>query len=98
MLKLTAVLLFAHAACAAAHAQDAAAGGEIYKEKCAECHGPRMASTGGAADLRELKGDERARFDKAVKEGKGQMPSWDGMLTPEEIDQIWAYQRTRSKD
>jgi mono/diheme cytochrome c family protein len=30
-----------------------------------------------------------------VAEGRGQMPAWQGTLSPEEIDQIWAYVRSR---
>ena len=85
----------------AARAQDQAAvsaGSDIYKEKCAECHGPRMVSTGAAADLRELRADERPRFDKSVTDGKNQMPAWGGILSAEEMDQVWAYVRSRAKD
>ena len=97
MTRPTLIALFFFAA-SPALAQDAAAGAEIYKEKCSECHGPRMVSTGGAADLRELRKDERPRFDTSVRNGKGQMPSWEGQLTDEEIDQLWAYVRSRAND
>jgi mono/diheme cytochrome c family protein len=46
-------------------------------------------------DLKELRPGDRARFDKFVAEGRGQMPAWQGTLSPEEIDQIWAYVRSR---
>ena len=98
MLRAITSALFIFAVTSPAFAQDAAAGSEIYKEKCADCHGPRMAPTGAGADLRELKAGEREKFDKIIKEGKNQMPSWDGQLTPEEVDQLWAYQRTRAND
>ena len=83
----------------AAMAQDRAAieaGEGVYKEHCIECHGERVISPGGAFDLRKLGADERPRFDKAMADGKGQMPSWEGILTTEEFDQVWAYIRSRT--
>ncbi len=86
---------------AKASAQDRAAieaGGEIYKEKCEGCHGARMQATGAGADLRQLRANERPRFDKAIKEGRNQMPSWDGELDDADIENLWAYQRSRAND
>lgn len=73
-------------------AQDAAAiaaGEQLYDENCAACHGEKLRSSGAIPDLRELR--DRARFDKMVREGRGQMPAWQGVLSDQEIDQIWAY-------
>jgi mono/diheme cytochrome c family protein len=72
------------------------AGGEVYTERCAACHGERLRATGAAFDLLKLRPDERERFDRAVNDGKGQMPPWGGVLSPEEIDQLWAYIRSRA--
>jgi mono/diheme cytochrome c family protein len=83
----------------AALAQDRAkiaAGAEVYTAHCAACHGERLRATGGAFDLLKLRPDERERFDQAVNDGKGQMPPWGGVLSPEEIDQLWAYIRSRA--
>ncbi len=41
-----------------------------------------------------LRKDERARFDKSVREGKGQAPAWEGTFTDEEFDGICAYIRS----
>src|SRR5215470_12931646 len=82
-----------------ATAQDRAkieAGAEVYEMHCATCHGERLRNTGAAFDLLQLKPNERARFDEAVNDGKGQMPSWAGVLSADEIDQIWAYIRSRA--
>jgi mono/diheme cytochrome c family protein len=82
-----------------AMAQDRAnieAGAEVYEMHCATCHGERLRNSGGAYDLLQLKPSERARFEEAVNDGKGQMPSWAGVLSAEEIDQIWAYIRSRA--
>jgi mono/diheme cytochrome c family protein len=83
----------------AALAQDRAkiaAGANVYAEHCAACHGERLRASGPAFDLLKLRPDERERFDRAVNDGKGQMPPWSGVLSPEEIDQLWAYLRSRA--
>ena len=82
-----------------AWAQDRAqieAGAAVYKDKCAPCHGERLVNPGSSFDLRKLRADERPRFDKSVTEGKGQMPAWGGMLSDEEMDQLWAYIRSKA--
>jgi mono/diheme cytochrome c family protein len=83
----------------AALAQDrakVAAGAEVYATHCAACHGERLRATGAGFDLLKLRPDDRERFNKAVNDGKGQMPPWGGVLSPEEIDQLWAYVRSRA--
>jgi mono/diheme cytochrome c family protein len=50
-----------------------------------------MSNPNGIFDLRRLRADERPRFDNVLATGKGQMPSWAGVLTPDEMDQVWAY-------
>jgi len=70
-----------------------AAGAEIYAADCAVCHGERLRNPGTSFDLREFRADERARFEQAVLDGKGQMPPWRGVLSDEQRDQIWAYIR-----
>ena len=82
-----------------ASAQDQAlidAGKDIYEMHCAECHGERLINDGTAFDLRTLKADERARFDHSVMNGKGQMPAWQGQLTEDDLDKLWAYIRSRA--
>ena len=89
------VLVFVSAALAQDRAK-IAAGAEVYAERCATCHGERLRATGGAFDLLKLRPDDRERFDKAVNDGKGQMPPWGGVLSSEEIDQLWGYIRSRA--
>src|SRR2546428_11528937 len=98
-LLLASLVIGALTVVSAALAQDRAkisAGAEVYAERCAACYGERLRAIGGAFDLLKLRPDERERFDKAVNNGKGQMPPWSGMLSPEEIDQLWAYIRSRA--
>ena len=83
----------------AAAAQDPAqiAGEALYDEHCASCHGEKLRSSGAVPDLRQLRADERVRFEQMVLEGRGQMPAWEGQLSADEIDQIWAYIRSRAR-
>src|SRR4030095_17050329 len=97
--RLQAGILIGALMTAPAIAQDRAkieAGAEVYEMHCATCHGERLRNTGAAFDLLQLQPNERARFDEAVKDGKGQMPPRAGVLSAEEIDQIWAYIRSRA--
>jgi mono/diheme cytochrome c family protein len=77
---------------------DAAEGAEIYATNCATCHGDELRNPGSSFDLKDLKKSERARFDKSVMEGKGQMPPWRGALTSADMDSLWAYIRANAYD
>jgi len=97
----TSLVLCALTAAHGASAQDRSligAGAEVYQTHCATCHGERLVNTGSTFDLRRLRADERPRFDKATREGKGQMPAWGGVLSAEEFDQLWAYVRSKADD
>jgi len=72
-------------------------GREVYAEHCAQCHGERLTATGAGPDLKLLRADRQAHFDQMVRDGKGQMPAFAGMITDEEIAQIWAYVRSRAE-
>jgi mono/diheme cytochrome c family protein len=81
--------------CMAAFAETPVEIGErLFDANCAGCHGERISNPNELFDLKELRKDERARFDKSVREGKGQMPAWAGVFTDEEFDGIWAYIRS----
>ena len=86
--------------CAVASAQDQAqieAGEALYDEHCGSCHGEKLRSSGAVPDLRTLAADERPRFDQAVLDGRGQMPAWRGQLSEQELEQLWAYVRSRAR-
>jgi mono/diheme cytochrome c family protein len=96
MRRLLIVLALLANSAAPAFAQDGdavAAGQTLYADKCSECHGPRLRNPGTAFDLKKLHADERPRFEKAVLDGKGQMPPWRGVLSSAQLDQLWAYIR-----
>lgn len=99
MLFFLSPLIAALAFAQLAFAQDAAkvsAGERVFSTYCATCHGDNLMSTGQTFDLRKLRADERARFENAVSNGKGQMPPWKGVLSPEDIDLLWNYIRANT--
>jgi len=55
-----------------------------------------LVSTGQIFDLRKLTGSDHVRFENAVRNGKNQMPPWKGVLSDEEIDQVWHYIRANA--
>lgn len=72
-------------------AEDVKKGSTIYSQNCSPCHGPRMLDPQGAFDLRIFPKDDRNRFVTSVAKGKNQMPPWGGLLSPADIDALWAY-------
>jgi mono/diheme cytochrome c family protein len=98
---LTAISLMLAGLSMPAMAQDAkkaAAGERVYTTYCYTCHGENLVNSGQSFDLRRLRKDERARFENAVQNGKGQMPPWKGVVSAEEMDLIWHYIRTLAND
>ena len=82
-----------------ATAQDKAkieAGENVYNTNCAICHGDQLKSSGQFPNLRRLTANDRERFDTTVRNGRNQMPPWKGVLSDDEIDQIWAYIRANA--
>jgi mono/diheme cytochrome c family protein len=73
-----------------------AAGETVYNTYCATCHGDDLVNTGQTFDLRRLKADERPRFENSVRNGKNQMPPWQGVLSSNQIDQLWHYIRAHA--
>jgi mono/diheme cytochrome c family protein len=72
------------------------AGENVYNTRCAVCHGDDLVNSGQTFDLRRLKADERPRFENSVRNGKNQMPPWRGVLSDDEIDQLWHYIRAHA--
>jgi mono/diheme cytochrome c family protein len=85
--------------CGAAAADDAAVrkGAKIYENNCSTCHGDDLVNNSGIAfDLRRLHADEHPRFVNSVLHGKNAMPAWQGKLTDEQIESLWAYIRANA--
>jgi mono/diheme cytochrome c family protein len=66
-------------------------GAELYARHCSACHGAHMADPQAAFDLRTLPRDQKRRFVTSVMSGKNNMPPWGDLLTPEDIEALWAY-------
>jgi mono/diheme cytochrome c family protein len=72
-------------------------GGKIYENNCSTCHGDDLQNNSSIAfDLRRLKSDEHSRFVNSVLHGKNAMPSWEGALTMDQIENLWAYVRAHA--
>ena len=86
-------------ACAGAAAQERAPfppgqikkGADLFARNCVTCHGTRMRNPQGGIDLRTFPRDTRARFVDSVTYGKRNMPSWDDVLKPDDLEALWAY-------
>ena len=79
---------------AAAEEGSSTRGERVYEKNCANCHGDDLQNVSSVAfDLRRLKADEHQRFVNSVLQGKKAMPSWQGALTTQQIEDLWAYVR-----
>lgn len=74
-------------------------GRDLYGRLCAHCHGFDMVSPGTVVpDLRQFPHDQKARFVDTVTYGKNnRMPPWGDVLTPAQIDELWAYVKSGGK-
>jgi cytochrome c6 len=77
-------------------------GADIFKSKCAGCHGADGkgdTSMGKAMHLRDLGSDDVQKQSDAdlvstITNGKGKMPKYDGKLTPDQVKDVVKYIRT----
>jgi mono/diheme cytochrome c family protein len=90
---------------AAAFAADAPGAVEIYKTKCASCHGPDGAGqtpAGKAMKVRDLRSAEvqkesDADLLKSISDGKGKMPAYKAKLSVADVASLVAYIRGLAK-
>lgn len=74
-----------------------ASGGQIFAEQCAACHGAdgKGQASVGAPNLTDSQwiygGGTQSIVDTIHSGRKGQMPAWEGRLTPAEINMMVAY-------
>ena len=81
------------------------AGADLYKAKCAMCHGAdSLAATPMAKNLKVLSFKDaamikapEAQFIASTTNGKGKMPAYKGKLTDAQIKDVVAYIRTLQK-
>ena len=77
-----------------ASAEQVAAGKSVYAYNCLWCHGFSAASSFLVPDLRMMSAERHEAFEDIVLRGalRGTgMPSFEGMLTPEEVSSVRAY-------
>jgi mono/diheme cytochrome c family protein len=90
---------------AAVARDDAKEGEQLWKTKCAMCHGPDGAAgtaMGKKLNMKpvtapEIQKKTDAELAAIVTKGKDKMPPYDGKLTKEQIQQVVAYMRTLAK-
>ncbi len=95
VLGIVAGLMFS----SAAFAQSAA---DLYKSKCAMCHGPDGSKENAAMGIKPLSGADvqkasDADLTAAITNGKGKMPAYKGKLTDDQIKELVKYVRTLKK-
>ena len=72
-------------------------GAGLYTKHCANCHGANgKAILDGAPDLHinQLMSKTDEQLANTVKMGRGTMPSYQGLMTEEQIEDVIAYLRT----
>ena len=73
---------------------------DVFKQKCAMCHGENGAGKGKVPALSSAEAQQKSDADlktvieKGVKTDKGMMPGSGGKLTPEQIDGLVKYMRS----
>jgi cytochrome c6 len=82
--------------------QGSTAGGDVYKAKCATCHGQDgsgntpVGKSLQVADLRSaaVQSKSDAELTQSVTEGKGNMPAFKGNITDDEIHAVVTFVRS----
>ncbi|HXY24689.1 MAG TPA: cytochrome c [Candidatus Acidoferrum sp.] len=77
-------------------------GADLFKSKCAMCHGPdgkgqtAMGKTLNLRDLgsAEVQGQSDADLTNVITNGKNKMPKYDGKLTKDQIGDLVKFIRT----
>jgi mono/diheme cytochrome c family protein len=97
------IVLALASACAGAQGpqyppEQVARGAQLFAMNCATCHGTRMRNPQWAIDLHTFPRDAKARFVDSVMNGKRNMPPWDDVLKPDDVDALWAYVATGDPD
>jgi mono/diheme cytochrome c family protein len=104
--RLSVMMILATLGASAAFAADAAPGAaEIYKTKCASCHGADGGSQTPAGkvmkapDLRSAEVQKRSGADlqQAISNGKGKMPPFKAKLSVADVASLVAYIRGLAK-
>ena len=62
-----------------------------YTGLCVRCHGLNLATNGIGFDLRTFPRDGKERFSLSVRRGLRAMPSFESIITENDVDALWAY-------
>lgn len=103
--KLTLLVLFLFVLALTPALSSAQDGATTFKAKCAMCHGPDGSGKtimGEKLSIRDLRSPDvqkqtDAELAQIVTKGKSKMPSYDGKLTKQQIDQVVAVVRELGK-
>lgn len=68
-------------------------GGDIYQRHCATCHGAAGEGASGPSLVDVAERLTAAQAEAIVRDGRGEMPAWDGELSDGEIDAVVSYVR-----
>ncbi|HXZ78528.1 MAG TPA: cytochrome c [Terriglobales bacterium] len=104
-MKNAAVVLVIAMALAGTTCLAAESGADVFKSKCASCHGPDGSGNtpvGKSLKLRDLSSAEvqaqsEADIKTIIEKGKGKMPGYSGKLSPEQIDAVAKYVKSLKK-
>ena len=102
---IRAAVLFLLAASVAGAALAQSPGADLYKNRCAICHGQDgLAASPGAKSLKvpsfkspEMLAASDSRFYLTTLRGENRMPAYAGNLTDSQIKEVLAYIRTLQK-
>jgi mono/diheme cytochrome c family protein len=102
-IRIAALMLLVISFAGTTFAQTSAA--DIYRTKCAMCHGPDgLAATPTAKNFKVLSFKDPAmisasdaQFFTSTKDGKNKMPAYKDKLTDDQIKDVIAYIRTLQK-
>jgi mono/diheme cytochrome c family protein len=105
LLPIAMSITFLTLGASAAFAADAPGAPEIYKTKCASCHGPDGAGqtpAGKAMKVRDLRSAEVQKqtdsdLQKSISDGKGKMPAYKSKVSVADVASLVAYIRGLAK-
>jgi mono/diheme cytochrome c family protein len=78
-------------------------GADLFKQKCAMCHGENGAGKGkipalSSADIqKKADADFKSAIEKGIKTDKGMMPPYGSKLSAEQVDSLVKYVRSLKK-
>jgi cytochrome c oxidase cbb3-type subunit 3 len=79
--------------------RDPVGGGELFVQYCASCHGPDAGggALGPTLVSAQVAAQDQAFFQETIAKGRAgtSMPAWDGLLSPQQIEDVTAFLRSK---